>query len=188
MTAAMNESAHIATTIGYADGAFYFFALLILGCGFIVAFSRNIVHAGFALLGTFAGVAGLYALAAADFLAAAQILVYVGGVLIIILFAVMLTRGIQQVELTNLSIGVIPSVTLALIILAILTIIAFQFPWQVQIPQETPPTTAQMGQALLTQYLVPFEIVSILLLAALVGSVMLVRKEIKPDSTQEVEK
>lgn len=180
MTSTANETANVLSILSLPDVAFLVFAVLILGCGVIVVFSRNIVHAGFSLLGTFTGVAGLYALASADFLAAAQILVYVGGVLIIILFAIMLTRGIQAVDVSNPSIGIVPSVFLGLTITVLLGFIAFSFPWRTVPPTETASSVKVIGNALLSRYLIPFEVLSVLLLAALVGSVMLVRKEIGP--------
>jgi NAD(P)H-quinone oxidoreductase subunit 6 len=178
MTSATNETANFLSILSLPDIGFLVFAVLILGCGAIVVFSRNIVHSGFSLLGTFTGVAGLYALLSADFLAAAQILVYVGGVLIIILFAIMLTRGIQAVDVSNPSIGIVPSVFLGLTITALLGFIAFSYPWKTVSPTETVSSVRAIGDALLSRYLIPFEVLSVLLLAALIGSVMLVRKEI----------
>jgi NADH-quinone oxidoreductase subunit J len=80
---------------------FYAVALLTIGSAVVVAFSRNIIYSAFALLGTFAGVAGLYVFLGADFVAAVQLLIYVGGILIVILFAVMLTHRISDVEITT---------------------------------------------------------------------------------------
>ena len=76
--------------------AFLALAALTLGSAGIVAFSKNIIHSTLALLGTFMGIAGLYITLSADFLAATQILVYVGGTLTLILFAVMLTSRIED--------------------------------------------------------------------------------------------
>jgi NADH-quinone oxidoreductase subunit J len=169
------------------DILFGLFALLILSCGLIVVYSRNIVHSGFALLGTFAGVAGLYGLLSLSFLAAAQILVYVGGVLIIILFAIMLTRGIENVRHSNPSQGLIPATLIGLVAATLLIFVALTFPWQVKPAGEIEQSVPPLGNALLEQYVVPFEFLSLLLLAALIGAVMLVRKEIKSDEKEEVE-
>src|SRR6202050_1853492 len=73
---------------------FYGLALLTVGSAMLVAFSRNIVYSTFALLGAFMGVVGIYILLAADFVAMVQLLVYVGGILVLTIFAVMLTAGI----------------------------------------------------------------------------------------------
>src|SRR3954469_21803897 len=81
--------------------AFLSLAGLTLGSAGIVAFSKNIIHSSLALLGTFVGIAGLYITLSADFLAATQILVYVGGTLTLILFAVMLTSRIEDMKVSN---------------------------------------------------------------------------------------
>jgi len=173
------------TAISLSDVAFIIFALLIVGGGAIVAFSRNIVHSGFALMGTFAGVAGLYALAFAQFLAAVQIMVYVGGVLVIILFAIMMTRDIGQAEASNLAVGRLPAILVGAVIGAVLVFIALQFPWPANPSPEFDPTVSDMGDALLSRYLIPFEVLSLLLLAVLIGAVMLVKKEIKTPPPEE---
>ncbi len=84
-----------------STAVFYLVAIVTVGSALMVAFSRNIIYSAFSLLGTFAGVAGLYVFLGADFVAAVQLLIYVGGILILILFAVMLTHRITDVEITN---------------------------------------------------------------------------------------
>src|SRR6187549_4058037 len=81
--------------------AFFGLASLTLGSAGVVAFSKNIIHSTLALLGTFMGIAGLYVTLSADFLAATQVLVYVGGTLTLILFAVMLTSRIEDMKVSN---------------------------------------------------------------------------------------
>src|SRR4029077_16602757 len=80
---------------------FYAIAALTVGSSLMVAFSRNIVYSTFALLGAFMGVVAVYVLLAADFVAMVQLLVYVGGILVLTLFAVMLTQGIGDVTVAN---------------------------------------------------------------------------------------
>jgi NAD(P)H-quinone oxidoreductase subunit 6 len=171
--------------IAFPDIIFYFFAAMILLCGSIVVFSKNIVHSGFSLLGTFAGVAGLYGLLTANFIAAVQILVYVGGVLIIILFAIMLTRDIQDAKDSNPSRGLPVAGFFGLLVATLLILIVLKFPWPVIALTESGSTIPLIGDALLGKYLIPFEVLSLLLLAALIGAVMLVRKEIKPGAMKE---
>src|SRR5947209_14848599 len=81
------------------DVIFYIFAIITLAGAFITALAKNIVYAAFALLFTFFGVAGLYVMANADFLAVTQLLVYVGGILILLIFGVMLTSRIGTVDI-----------------------------------------------------------------------------------------
>jgi NADH:ubiquinone oxidoreductase subunit 6 (subunit J) len=172
-------------TLTFADILFYLMAVLIISCAAIVVFSKNIVHSAFSLLGTFTGVAGLYGLLTANFLAAVQILVYVGGVLIIILFAIMLTRNIQDAKDSNPSSKLIPALLVGTLVCTCLILIALGYPWPVKTITETQSSVPQIGDALLGKYIILFEVLSLLLLAALIGSVMLVRKEIKPEEAKE---
>src|SRR5713101_323405 len=83
------------------DIVFYFFAVITVGSGGIVVMSRNIIHSAFSLLFTFFGVAGIYVLLNADFLAVTQLLIYVGGILVLLLFGVMLTHKLYDLDLKS---------------------------------------------------------------------------------------
>jgi NAD(P)H-quinone oxidoreductase subunit 6 len=158
------------------SAAFYAMAGLALVGASWVAFSRNIVRSAFALLATFLGVAGLYASLSADLVAVIQLLVYVGGVLIVILFAVMLTTRIADVHLSNRSVGLAPGFALLLPVTAALVWIAGAIPTaRIQVARSSLPTAPSIGDALLGAYVLPFEVVSVLLFAALVGAVVLAR-------------
>jgi NAD(P)H-quinone oxidoreductase subunit 6 len=158
-------------------GTIIFLALagLTLAGGAFVAFSRNIVHSAFALLATFFGVAGLYATLAADFVAVIQVLVYVGGILILILFSVMLTNRISEAKVSNASLGFLPALVAMAAMTGLLAYSAFAAPWAVHAPASTEPATQLIGDALLGPYVLPFEVVSILLFAALLGAVTLAK-------------
>src|ERR1700747_3271925 len=84
---------------------FYALAIVTIGSALITAFSRNIVHSAFALFGALAGVAGIYALLAADFLFIIQIFIYIGGILVVTIFAVMLTQGVAGVNASHRAVG-----------------------------------------------------------------------------------
>jgi NADH-quinone oxidoreductase subunit J len=157
---------------------FYGLAALVLVCGAMVAFSRNILHAAVALLGTLAGVAGLYLYLGADFLGLAQLLIYVGGILMLLLFAVLLTTRIGDVQASNRSLGLGLGVPLAAAVAAGLVALVVRTPWTTTDPATT-PTTARLGDAFLREYLLPFELVSIVLLAALIGAMVLARRAVK---------
>jgi NAD(P)H-quinone oxidoreductase subunit 6 len=162
-----------------STAVFYLVAIITVGSAFMVAFSRNIIYSAFSLLGTFAGVVGLYVFLGADFVAAVQLLIYVGGILVLILFAVMLTHRITDVEITNRAAGRIP----ALIIIGVLGYFLIdtirETPWAKAKEIIYQPTTAKIGDLFLENYLLPFELASLVLLAALIGAVSLSRKEIK---------
>jgi NADH-quinone oxidoreductase subunit J len=145
----------------------------------MVAFSRNIIYSAFSLLGTFAGVAGIYVFLGADFVAGVQVLIYVGGILVLILFAVMLTHRITDVQITNRAAGRIPALAIVAILLALLVQTIRETNWAKAKEIIYAPTSAQIGDLFLQSYLLPFELASLVLLAALIGAVVLARKEIK---------
>ncbi|MFQ5851104.1 MAG: NADH-quinone oxidoreductase subunit J [Candidatus Binatia bacterium] len=158
---------------------FYLVAAITVASASIVAFSRNIVYSAFSLLGTFAGVAGIYILLGADFVAAVQVLIYVGGILVLILFAVMLTHRITDVQITNRAVGKLPALTGTAILILTLVQTIRETSWVKAKAIVHAPTTAQIGDLFLRDYLLPFELASVVLLVALIGAVILSRKEIK---------
>ena len=162
-----------------STAVFYLIALVTVGSAVVVAFSRNIIYSAFSLLGTFAGVAGLYVFLGADFVAAAQLLIYVGGILILILFAVMLTHRITDVEITNRAAGRVPALIIVGVFLALLIQTIRDTNWVRVKEVSYEPTTAKIGDLFLEEYLLPFELASLVLLAAMIGAVVLSRKEIK---------
>ena len=166
--------------------AFYGLAGMTVVSALVVAASQNIVRSAFALLATLFGIAGLYALAGADFLAGIQLLVYVGGILVLILFAVMLTHRISNIHLSNESTPGWLAFLLTGWLFAILAIAVARTHWPLfYLPGATTPGKFAMPQAerigfeLMGDYLLPFEVVSVLLVAALVGAAYVARKEIR---------
>jgi NADH-quinone oxidoreductase subunit J len=158
--------------------AFLALAGLTLGSAGVVAFSKNIIHSALALLGTFMGIAGLYVTLSADFLAATQVLVYVGGTLTLILFAVMLTSRIEDMKVSNPRAGLGVAFGLVTAVLLVLGKVATQTSWPSE-PKPAIPSTAKLGHAFLGEYLLPFELGSIVLLAAMIGSVVLARRAVR---------
>jgi NADH:ubiquinone oxidoreductase subunit 6 (subunit J) len=162
-----------------STAVFYLIAIITVGSAAVVAFSPNIIYSAFSLLGTFAGVAGLYVFLGADFVAGVQVLIYVGGILVLILFAVMLTHRITDVEITNRAAGRVPGLLIVGVFLVILIQTIRETPWVRVKEVAHQPTTAQIGDLFLENYLLPFELASLVLLAAMIGAVVLSRKEIK---------
>src|SRR6188768_4542385 len=120
--------------------AFFALAGLTLGSAGIVAFSKNIIHSALALLGTFLGIAGLYVTLSADFLAATQVLVYVGGTLTLILFAVMLTSRIEDMKVSNPQTGLGVAFALVTVVLLVLGKVATMTPWPSEAKVAMPST------------------------------------------------
>ena len=145
----------------------------------IVATARMIVHSVFALLLTFFGVAGLYVLLRADFLAATQVMIYVGGILVLLLFGVMLTHRIASVKLKSASMQRAPAAIVCLGLLAVLLFVIYRTPWPIRSLEEAEATTKPIGRLLMTDYLLPFEVISVLLFAVLVGAALMARKEVR---------
>ena len=160
--------------------------IIFVGLLFIIATSAlwvvsspNLVHSAVSLLFTLFGVAGLYVFLYADFLAATQVVIYVGGILVLIIFGVMLTNKIDKPIIESNSSNKIIGVFISGFIFLILSIIIFQTNWNA-LPNnsEGSSTVSLIGKLILGDYLLPFELISILLLAALTGSAMLARKKI----------
>ena len=169
---------------GYAV-VFYVFAALTVGSVAVVVLARSLIYNAFALLFTFLGVAGLYVLLGADFLAATQLLIYVGGILVLLLFGVMLTHKLYDLDLKSEVTQFWPGVIVAA---GLLLLIAWPFGWPFQSvvfgtdwalnPGRPPaPSTRDIGQLFMGRFLLPFEAASILLLVALIGAAMIVRRK-----------
>jgi NADH-quinone oxidoreductase subunit J len=166
---------------------FYVFAAITVLSGAVVVLARSLIYSAFALLFTFFGVAGLYVLLGADFLAATQLLIYVGGILVLLLFGVMLTHKLYDLDLRSEVTQFLPGIIVAAGLLLILAS-PITWPWDLRgllfrtqwaIGPGRPPsvTTADIGRLFMSQYLLPFEAASILLLVALMGAAMIVRRK-----------
>lgn len=174
---------------------FYGLAALVVGSAAVVVFARSVIYNAFALLFTFVGVAGFYLLLGADFLAAAQLLIYVGGILILLLFGVMLTRRISSLDIQTEVLQRGPALALGIGLLWLLAFpgiarpaawpfafwplgpgLLWTLPWLVGPTRTLSPTTATIGELFLGRYLLPFEAASMLLLVALMGAALIVRR------------
>ena len=162
-----------------AQAIFYALAALTVGSALMVAFSRNIVYSTFALLGAFMGVVGIYILLAADFVAMVQLLVYVGGILVLTIFAVMLTAGIGDVTVSNRAVGTGSAIVTVGVAAFLMIYAVMRTPWHQTTSLTTAPTTYGIGNAFLGEYVLPFEVASLVLLAALIGAIVISRHEAK---------
>ncbi len=156
---------------------FYLFAFLIVISALAVVTLRNIFHCALFLILCLFSVAGVYVLLHAEFLAAVQVLLYVGAVAILMIFAIMLTSKLagREIQMTNEQtfLGLFLSFVLLFGLVYALRGTLFR------IVAEGPPSksTLQIGRLLLTDYVLPFELVSVLLLAALIGAIVIARQE-----------
>lgn len=167
----------------FTPGTFFFYLLaavsLVSALG--VALSPNILYSAFSLLGTLLGIAGLYLYLGADFVGVIQLLIYVGGILVLILFAVLLTNKIGELKITNLSAGISLGAPAAIGIMALTVKLALGTPWSLT-EDAVAPTTARLGDAFLKEYLLPFELASLVLLMALIGAMVVARRAAREES------
>jgi NAD(P)H-quinone oxidoreductase subunit 6 len=158
---------------------FYALAVITVVSAAVTAFSRNIVHSAFALFGALAGVAGIYVLLAADFLFIIQIFIYIGGILVVTIFAVMLTQGIAEVNVSNRAVGILPALVTVAVAGGVMFFALLHTPWYRGKMAAMVPTTYGIGNAFLGSYVLPFEVASMVLLAALIGAIVISRQETK---------
>ena len=159
-----------------SDNIFLMVAALVIASGFWVVFSPNLIHSAVSLMFTLFGTAGLYIFLYADFIAATQIVIYVGGILVLIIFGVMLTNRIDESSIASSSQNQFIGGLASLAIFVMLIGIIYNTPWHVGNMQSREETVSLIGKLILNEYLLPFEIVSILLLGALIGAALLSRK------------
>lgn len=152
--------------------AFWMLSAVTLVAAGGVLVSRNLLHAVLFLILAFVGVAGFFTLLSADFLAMAQIVIYVGAISVLVLFAVLLTpRASRDNGETKM---LLPGVLLAGMLFAVMALAIYDTNWSTV--SEAPTVTARdLGRALLSTWVLPFQIASVLLTAAMVGAIMLVR-------------
>jgi len=155
--------------------AFWMLAAITVGSAIGTAAARNLIHAVVFLVISFTGVAGLYITLSADFLAVTQVLIYVGAISILVLFAIMLTpradRGNQEGFLR------LPAVVLSGLVAATMIFVALDTDWNISSREGFEDTATAIGEALLDKFVLPFEIASVLLLVAMLGAIVLVRPE-----------
>lgn len=155
--------------------AFWVLAATTVGCALMVAFVRNLIHAVLFLALTFVGVAGIYIVLSADFVAVVQILIYAGAVGVLMTFAVMLTpasdRGNASTSFEY------PAAILALLVMVIVIFVAYDTTWATHDGPGLTTTARALGEAFLKPYVVPFEVASVLLMTAMVGAIVLSRED-----------
>lgn len=162
-----------------ADFLFWAIWALIIASAALVAFGNNLIHSVFALMGTFLGVAGIYIFLNADFLAITQVVVYVGGILVLLVFGIMLTNKISTAQISQSSVQKWLGLVVVLGVVAIILTAVLPHDWTGSLePMAFTETVDGIGNLLFTDYLILFEIASVLLLGALIGAATLARKEL----------
>ena len=159
--------------------AFWLLAALTVGSALAVVAVRDLIRAVVLLITSFLGVAGLYITLSADFIAVVQVLIYVGAISVLLLFAIMLTpRASRDNAETFFK---IPGILLAGLVAFTISLVSLDTDWTVVERRGFEETASAIGEALLDKYVLPFEMAAVLLLVAMLGAIVLVH----PEGTEE---
>ena len=157
--------------------SFWILAVVMILAALGVVLLRNVFRAALSLILCFLMVAGLYITLSADFLAAVQILVYVGAISVLIILAIMMTREVQRGSPPNRL--QFPAFIVAILFLEVLVLTLINTPWQISSTPPTAPTTAPLATLLFGEggFILPVEIAAVLLLSAIIGAIVLAREK-----------
>ena len=162
--------------LGWDDVLFIILSVVMIGSALLVVTLRDIIRCGLAMMVSFAALAGLYVLIGAPLVAAAQVLVYIGAISVLILFAIMLTQTKAAPARLVFQTQAVPAAIAAVVLALIIALTVGATNWNaVDAPIRV--GTAILAQVLFDQFVLPFEIVSVLLLAAVIGGIFLAKRE-----------
>jgi NADH:ubiquinone oxidoreductase subunit 6 (subunit J) len=155
---------------------FILLALITLGAAVMVVISKNLMRSALWLILTFFGIAGFFVLLNAEFLAVTQILIYVGAISLLIIFAIMLTRGLMDPNAPrfNDQWGIVGGFSALLFV--ILAFLVTRIIWPTSAGALSADTIQQLGQEFVGPYVVPFEVASVLLVVAMIGAIIIARE------------
>ena len=164
------------TSIPWIDALFVLFSGTMLLAGILVVTMRDIIRCGLAMIVCFGSLAGIYAIIGAPLLAAAQVIVYIGAISVLILFAIMLTQTKDAPSRLVFQTQAVPAAIAAIIIAVIIALAIGATDWG-EAAKRVLLTAEAMSSVLFNSFVLPFEIVSVLLLAAVIGGVYLAKRE-----------
>ncbi len=157
---------------------FWILSFVLLVSAFMVVSLRNIFHCALFLILCLFSVAGIFILLGAEFLAAAQVLIYIGAVAVLMIFAIMLTSNLASKKITQTNEnGVVSFFVCFTFGFTTLLLIGNTHVWRYSMEGPGTDNTLNLGRYLMTEFMLPFEVVSVLLLAAMIGAIVLARKE-----------
>jgi NADH:ubiquinone oxidoreductase subunit 6 (subunit J) len=160
----------------WEDALFWILAAVMLGSGLLVVTMRDIIRCGLAMIVCFGALAGIYVILGAPLIAAAQVIVYIGAISVLILFAIMLTQTKAAPSRLVFQTQAVPAAISAIVIAIVLALAVGATDWG-EVPERIRLATNALSQVLFTDFVLAFEIVSVLLLAAVVGGVFLAKRE-----------
>jgi len=160
----------------WEDALFWILAAVMLGSGLLVVTMRDIIRCGLAMIVCFGALAGIYVILGAPLIAAAQVIVYIGAISVLILFAIMLTQTKAAPSRLVFQTQAVPAAISAIVIAVVLALAVGATDWG-EVPERIRLATNALSQVLFNDFVLPFEIVSVLLLAAVIGGVFLAKRE-----------
>jgi NADH-quinone oxidoreductase subunit J len=161
------------------DLLFLAFAAVLLGSGLLVVTLRDIIRCGLAMIVCFGALAGIYVVLGAPLLAGAQVLVYIGAISVLILFAIMLTQTKSGPARLVFQTQAVPAAIASIVLAVILALVIGATDWGAA-PERIRVATTAMARILFDRFVLPFEVVSVLLLAAVIGGIYLAKREPEP--------
>jgi NADH:ubiquinone oxidoreductase subunit 6 (subunit J) len=164
------------TAIPWDDALFVILAGTMLASGLAVVLMRDIIRCGLAMMVCFAALAGIYVMAGAPLVAAAQVLVYIGAISVLVLFAIMLTQTKSGPASLAFQTQARPAAVAAIVLLAVVLLAVGSTTWGGG-PDRHDTDTANVAVALFGPFVLPFEVVGVLLLAAVIGGVFLAKRD-----------
>ena len=164
------------TAIPWDDALFVLLAGTMLASGLAVVLMRDIIRCGLAMMVCFGSLAGIYVMAGAPVVAAAQVLVYIGAISVLVLFAIMLTQTKDAPARLVFQTQAGPAAIAAVVIAVLIALAVTATDWGA-VSERVRLSTAAMSKALFADFVFPFEIVSVLLLAAVIGAIFLAKRE-----------
>ncbi len=162
--------------VPWEDILFLVLAAAMLGSGLLVVTMRDIIRCGLAMMVCFGSLAGLYVLAGATLVAAAQVLVYIGAISVLILFAIMLTQTKSAPTRLVFQTQAVPAAVAAVVLAIVIALTVGATDWGAA-SARIAAVSADIAKTLFNSYVLPFEVVSVLLLAAVIGGVFLAKRE-----------
>ena len=160
----------------WEDALFWIFAAVMIGAAFLVVTMRDIIRCGLAMIVCFGALAGIYVIVGAPLLAAAQVIVYIGAISVLILFAIMLTQTKDAPSRLVFQTQAFPAAIASVVIAVVIALAIGATDWG-ETATRVRVVTLDMATTLFDDFVLPFEIVSVLLLAAVIGGVYLAKRE-----------
>jgi NADH-quinone oxidoreductase subunit J len=160
----------------WEDALFWILAAVMLGAALLVVTMRDIIRCGLAMIVSFMALAGIYVLMGAPLLGAAQVIIYIGAISVLVLFAIMLTQTKDAPSRLVFQTQAVPAAIAAVIVATLIALAVAATDWG-ELTERVRLATSKMSLVLFDQFVFPFEIVSVLLLAAVIGGVFLAKRE-----------